>query len=551
VTVLDNIGDWPARWARRRGDSLAVADAARRLDWAAFETRVARVAGWLRAAGVGRGDRVAFLLQNRTAALEIVLGAARLGAITLPVNLRLSAREIAYQLDDCRPAVLFHEADLDEAVSLAAGQCRHAPALRVALDDGGACRYESEVQAAAPVHASVPVDPDDPAILMYTSGTTGSPKGALLPHRKALYNSLNAVLDFGIRSDDRVLVVAPLFHSLGLQILSLPVLYAGASLVLQPRFDPDAVWGAVASDRITYFGGVPAMHQRLRDALAARGRDALDLSSLRFVFTAGSAVSIELIRDFERRGILLVQGFGQTETSTLCCLRARDAVRKAGSVGRPVFHAELRIVTLASRPGPPETWRDAAPGETGEIVVRGPITMLGYWEKPEATAETLIEGWLCTGDLGQFDDEGFVTLVGRSRDMIISGGENVYPAEVEAVFREHPSIREIAVVGVPDARWGEIGRAHVLLEEGSSLDREALDAWARERLAVFKIPKAYVVEQELPRTASGKIRKHRLIAEHADPRAREGEREAAGGTAGDDAPPSATGHQREAPGGGT
>lgn len=532
MTVLDNIGDWPARWARLRGDSLAVADAARRLDWAAFETRVARVAGWLHASGVGRGDRVAFLLQNRTAALEIVLGAARVGAITLPVNLRLSAREIAYQLDDCRPAVLFHEADLGDTVSRAAGQSRHAPALRVALDDGGTCRYETEVQGAAPVHASLPVDPDDPAILMYTSGTTGSPKGALLPHRKALYNSLNAVLDFGIRSDDRVLVVAPLFHSLGLQILSLPVLYAGASLVLQPRFDPDAVWDTVASERITYFGGVPAMHQRLRDALAARGPDALDLFSLRFVFTAGSAVSTELIRDFERRGILLVQGFGQTETSTLCCLRARDAVRKAGSVGRPVFHAELRIVTLESRPGPPETWQDAAPGETGEIVVRGPITMLGYWEKPEATAETLIDGWLCTGDLGQLDEDGFVTLVGRSRDMIISGGENVYPAEVEAVFREHPSIREIAVVGVPDAHWGEIGRAHVLLEEGCTLDREALDTWARERLAAFKIPKEYVVEQELPRTASGKIRKHRLIAEHAATRARDALCEGSGGSGG-------------------
>jgi fatty-acyl-CoA synthase len=511
MSVLDNIGDWPARWARRRGDALAVADADRRLDWTAFAERVGRVAGWLRDAGVGRGDRVAFLLRNRTSALEIVLGAARIGAVTLPVNLRLSAREIAYQLDDCRPAVLFHEADLADTVHAAEGAASHRPRRRVAVT-GTDDDYEAALAAAEAPSSAEPVSPEDAAILMYTSGTTGAPKGALLPHRKALYNALNAVLDFGIRSDDRVLVVAPLFHSLGLQILSLPVVYAGGALLLQPHFDPDAVWDAVARERITYFGGVPAMHQRLGDVLAARDAD-VDRSSLRFVFTAGSAVSTELVRDFERRGIRLVQGYGQTETSTLCCLRSEDALRKAGSVGRPVFHAELRIVTQESRRGTPDTWRDAAPGQPGEIVVRGPITMLGYWEKPEATAETLIDGWVCTGDLAQRDEEGFVTLVGRSRDMIISGGENVYPAEVEAVYREHPSIREIAVVGVPDPRWGEVGRAHVLLEPGHALDRDALDAWARERLAAFKIPRHYVVEKELPRTASGKVRKHLLAGE--------------------------------------
>jgi len=541
VTVLDNIGDWPARWARRRGDALAVADGVRRLDWTGFEERVARAAGWLTVQGVGPGDRVAFLLRNRSVCLEVLLGAARIGAFTLPVNLRLSPREIAYQLDDCRPRVLFHEAALAGTVADAGALARHVPAVHVGVDDGD-CAYERDVQAAAREHRARAVDPDDPAILMYTSGTTGAPKGALLPHRKALYNSLNAVLDFGIRGDDRVLVVAPLFHSLGLQILALPVVYAGGALILQPHFDPDAVWDAVERERVTYFGGVPAMHQRLHDALAMRegrsgdrvdagggarerrggiernldgetGRShgpAPDRSSLRFVFTAGSAVSTELVRAFERSGILLVQGYGQTESSTLCCLRAADAIRKAGSVGRPVFHAELRVVTEASRTGPPATWQDAAPGETGEIVVRGPITMLGYWEKPEATAEALVDGWLCTGDLGQMDAEGFVTLVGRAKDMIISGGENVYPAEVEAVYREHPSIREIAVVGVPDPQWGEVGRAHLLLEPGCTLDRAALDAWARERLAAFKIPKQYVVEEDLPRTASGKIRKHAL-----------------------------------------
>jgi fatty-acyl-CoA synthase len=208
---------------------------------------------------------------------------------------------------------------------------------------------------------------------------------------------------------------------------------------------------------------------------------------------------------------VLKQGFGQTETSILCCLDAADAIRKAGSVGRPVFHAELRIVRKDTAALPVAEWKDCAPGETGEIVVRGPITMLGYWRRPEATAETLREGgWLRTGDLASADPEGFVTLTGRARDLYISGGENVYPAQVEAVYHEHPALRDVAVVGVPDERWGEAGRAYVVLEEGAELDADALRAWGRERLAAFKVPREFLAVDALPRTASGKVQKFAL-----------------------------------------
>ena len=220
---------------------------------------------------------------------------------------------------------------------------------------------------------------------------------------------------------------------------------------------------------------------------------------------------MEQIHAFERRGLVLKQGFGQTETSILCCLDAQDAVRKAGSVGRPVLHAELRIVGCETLALPPTEWRDCAVGETGEIVVRGPITMLGYWERPLATAETLREGgWLLTGDLGAFDAEGFVTLTGRSKDLFISGGENVYPRQVEAAYESHPDILEIAVVGTPDERWGEVGRAYVALREGAKLDEPALIAWGREHLASFKVPRNFVPVRELPRTASGKVQKFKL-----------------------------------------
>jgi fatty-acyl-CoA synthase len=255
------------------------------------------------------------------------------------------------------------------------------------------------------------------------------------------------------------------------------------------------------------------MFRALLEALESTPGGGFDLASLRFAFTAGAAIPVELIHAFEAHGVVLKQGFGQTETSILCCLDAHDAIRKAGSVGKPVFHAELRVVDPATLERPPGAWRDVAVGEAGEIVVRGPITMTGYWRRPEATAETLREGgWLRTGDLATIDGEGFVTLVGRARELFISGGENVYPAQVEQVYAEHPAIREIAVVGVPDARFGEVGRAFVVLEAGAALDADALRAWGRERLAGFKVPRSFVAVAELPKTVTGKVQKHLLDA---------------------------------------
>lgn len=506
-SALHNVGGWLARRAATTGARPALRDERRALTYAELEARAARCAGWLRGQGVGAGDRVALLMSNGSPFLEAVFAAARIGAIALPLNTRLAAPELTALLDDAEPAVLLHDAELAD---LAARACDGAakPPRRLAVG-GPADPYAAALAASEPAHAVLPVSPDDPMILMYTSGTTGTPKGALLPHRKALFNSLNAQLFFDLSGRDRVLVVVPMFHSFGLQILALPALYAGASLVLQRRFDAAAVWDAIEAERVTYFGGVPTMFGALQEAFDARpGRD---LSALRFAFTAGAAIPVERIHAFSERGILLKQGFGQTETSILCCLDAADAIRKAGSVGRPVFHAEVRVVRTQEIEGHPDGWRDVAVGETGEIVVRGPITMIGYWRRPEATAEVLREdGWLRTGDLATVDEEGFVTLVGRARDMFISGGENVYPAQVEQVYAEHPAIREIAVVGEPDPRWGEVGCAYVVLAPGATLDPDALRAWGRERLAAFKVPRRWVVMDALPRTVTGKVQKHRL-----------------------------------------
>ncbi len=509
---VHNVGAWLARRAASGGDRLAVVDDARRLDYRTLHERTSRCAALLSRRGVGRGDRVGLLLTNRSAYLELVFAAAQLGAMAVPVNARLTAREVTIILADCAPRVLVHEASLAPVAEKA---CAGAGSpLRIACG-GAADEYEAGLDEVEPLRHVEPVSPDHPMLLMYTSGTTGQPKGALLPQRKTLYNSLNAQLFFDLTREDRVLVALPLFHSFGLSILALPTLYAGGSLILQSRFDPHSVWQAVDREGVTFFGGVPTQFQRLLELLEAGPAGRYDLGSLRFLFTAGAAVSPALVRSFQRHRLLLKQGFGQTETSILCCLDARDAIRKAGSVGRPVFHAEVRVVTRTSVELEPADWRDAAVGETGEIVVRGPITMLGYWNRPEATAQTLRGEWLRTGDLASVDDEGFISLVDRVRDMYVSGGENVYPAEVEAVYAEHPAVAEIAVVASPDPRWGEVGLAYMVPAAGAGLDPDALHAWGRERLAGFKLPKRFIEVRALPRTPSGKIQKHRLAGANA------------------------------------
>src|SRR5262245_23622335 len=508
IRDADGMGRWIERRAEAHGGDPALEDDLRRLDYAALHARILRAADVLHAAGVRRGVRVAISARNRSAVLEVGFAAARLGAIAVPINARLVAREVRFLLGDCTPRAVLLDAPSEPAVREAAAALgAAAPALL--LCGGADDPWERALAAAAPREACEPSTPETPTILMYTSGTTGQPKGALLPERKAHYNCRNAEIFFGLTRADRVLVALPLFHSFGLQILSLPTLFAGGRVVLRRAFDPLAIWDDVEWLGITFFGGVPTMFRALLEALAASPRPR-DLSTLRFLFTAGAAIPVELIRAFEARGLVLKQGFGQTETSILCCLDARDALRKAGSVGRPVAHAELRVVRPATLERPPERWEDAACGEPGEIVVRGPIAMLGYWNRAAETAEVLCGAWLRTGDLATVDAEGFLTLVGRARDLYISGGENVYPAEVEAVYAEHPAVREVAVVGVPDALWGEAGRAYVVPAPGAAVDAAALRAWGRERLAAFKLPRDFVAIAELPRTETGKVQKHRL-----------------------------------------
>ncbi|MFI5317728.1 MAG: class I adenylate-forming enzyme family protein, partial [Myxococcota bacterium] len=431
------------------------------------------------------GDRIALALPSDPLYLELYFAAALLGAIAIPLNTRLTAAELGFQLDDAEPRIAIRSRD--SSLPERRGTLALSPE-----------ELRARMPSRAAAFAAAPGG-DSPQVIMYTSGTTGQPKGAVLPQRKTYWNTRNAELYFELGPSSVVVCPIPLFHSFGLKILAVPSLYCGATVVLVERFDPIGLQDCVASHRASLLGAVPVMYSRMLDAGLAREK----LASLRFAFSAGAAIAPETIERYFASGICLKQGYGQTETSILCCLDAADALRKAGSVGRPVRFGELRIAD--------DKGRVARPGERGEVQVRGPIVMLGYWRRPEETAASRIGGWHRTGDLGVMDDEGFVTLVGRLKELYISGGENVYPAEVERVLGQHPSVSEVAVVGVPDARWGEAGRAYVVPSR-EPFDSAELLAWAGARLARYKLPREVVIVAELPRTASGKVQKHALLA---------------------------------------
>ena len=494
-----NVGSWLEARAGLHPERPALIDDASGevVSYRVLNDLANRAAQALLDAGVRPGDRVGLALHSEPLYLAVYFATAKLGAILIPLNTRLTARDLEAQLHDAEACVAIRADD----VALGA-----TPGLRDWT--------RAEFVLALPARAAEPPlasGGEAPQVLMYTSGTSGRPKGALLPHRKTLYNSLNAERYFGLTPDDVIAAPVPLFHSYGLKILSVPAIFAGASVLMIDKFDPLGLQQSLAERGVTLLGGVPVMLRRMLRA----GLRPECFASLRFAFSAGAALDVDTIRAYHRIGVAVLQGYGQTETSILCCMDPENALRKAGSVGRPVHHGEVRV----QRPDGTTT----RSGETGEVVVRGPICMLGYWRQPEATREARHGEWHRTGDLAVTDGDGYLTLVGRLKEMYISGGENVFPAEVERVLEEHPQVGEVAVVGIPDAKWGEVGRAYVVPAQASpaSLDSQALLDWSRGRLAGFKRPREVVLVEELPRTASGKVQKHRLCDL---PRLRGGER---------------------------
>jgi fatty-acyl-CoA synthase len=506
-----NVAWWVRRWSELNPDKPAVVFEDRTITYAQLHARAEAAACWLQSAGIEKGDRVAALLANCPEFLELYLACARLGAIFVPLNFRLATPEIDYLLANCRPrAFVFSGWLTDKVAPLDLG--RYRPPLAAAVvgakrHDHRVADYRHTVERFAgerPFLTSSlgPADPEEPQVIMYTSGTTGRPKGAVLTYKKTFFNCLNANIFFKINYDDRMLVILPLFHSGGLFIQATPILYHGGTLVLHPRFDPAAAFADIAGQRVTKFLGVPTIYRALL-AVPAERRGELD--SLRVCAIGGEQVTPELLRQCRDAGLACRQIMGQTETSILLWASEEEGLDKPGTVGRPVFHAEVRLLD--------ERGREAGAGEVGEIVVRGPVVMKEYWLDPARTEEAMAGGWLHTGDLGRRDGQGYYYLVGRSRDMFISGGENVYPAEVERVLKAHPAVAEAAVVGAPDERWGQAGHAFVVLEPGARAGEAELLEHCRAQLAGYKAPKSLSLRRELPRTPLGKVRKFLLLEE--------------------------------------
>ncbi|MDH6213071.1 o-succinylbenzoate--CoA ligase [Streptomyces pseudovenezuelae] len=496
----EGLGSWPARRARKTPHRTALIHGATTLTYAELYDRTTRLAHALRARGIRRGDRVAYLGPNHPTYLETLFAAGTLGAVFVPLNTRLTGPEIAYQLADSGAKALVHGPSHTGLVAGLPGSTD----VRTYIEVGA--EYEELLTSAAAEPIDEPVAPDDTCVIMYTSGTTGRPKGAMLTHGNLTWNAVNVLVDTDLIADERALVCAPLFHTAGLNMLTLPVLLKGGTCVLVGAFDPAETLDLIQRHRITFMFGVPTMF----DQVARHPHwPAADLSSLRILTCGGSPVPTPLIAAYQERGLTFLQGYGMTEASPgTLFLDAEHAVSKAGSAGVPHFFSDVRVV----RP-------DLVPvdiGETGEVVVRGPHVMPGYWGLPEETAGSFMDGWFRSGDAARIDEDGYVHIVDRIKDMIISGGENIYPAEIEDLLLAHPDIVECAVIGVPDEKWGEVPRAVVVPREGASLDMDEVLASLSGRLAKYKIPKSVVLADELPRTASGKLLKSRVRKRFGD-----------------------------------
>ena len=493
--------DWIHYHARTRPLAPALTDLGRNvtLTYVALDERVARLASFLKSRGINSGDRVAVLAQNCSDQFEILFACGRIGAIFLPLNWRLSLPELADITNRSVPAIFFHDAEHAEACSALS---REAGVPMLQIGGGESSPYEEAIRSCSALAEDVPVTHDDVQVLMYTSGTMGRPKGVMLTFGMTFWNAVNVGMPARISPETRFLSAMPLFHTAGLNLFANPVFRAGGQVLVMRGFDAGAVLNAIDDPAfgITHFFAVPAAYQ----AMTTHARfAATDLSRLQLACVGGAATPQPLLETWLARGVPLANGYGMTETGpAVTLLSGQDAKRKSGSTGQALLNVEVRIVR--------DDDAEAGVAEAGELWVRGPSVTPGYWRDPAATTAAFEDGWLKTGDIVRRDAEGFFYVLDRAKDMYISGGENVYPAEVEAVLYQIDGVADAAVVGVGDDRWGEAGLAILVVKPGSTLDRDAVIAHCRQNLATFKHPRDVVFTDVLPRTASGKVHKPTL-----------------------------------------
>ncbi|HZG87794.1 long-chain fatty acid--CoA ligase [Paenibacillus sp.] len=491
--------NWEADWlaSRRRvspaGIALIDADGGGRYTYERLDDRASRLAAALRDAGVGRGDRVALLSPNDVAYFDYMFACAKLGALFVPLNYRLSEAELAYIVNDCAPKAIGYAGVHEPTVAAWPIPDRRRvddAAYARLLDDNSAPRRDSE-----------PVDWAEPWLLIYTGGTTGKPKGVLISHRAVWWNAVNTIVSWGLSDADVTLNCMPMFHTGGINALTLPVLLAGGTVVLGKQFDPVLTVDWLIQYRCTNVLLVPTMYHLV--VQTEQFRAGAFPPNLVFI-SGGAPCPLSIYDAFAARGLKFKEGYGMTEAGpNNFVIAPEEAMRRRGSVGQPMLLNKVRIVTGSGE--------DARPNEVGEIWLQGHHLFNGYWNDEAATLEAMRDGWLRTGDLAKRDEDGFVYIMGRLKDMIISGGENIYPIEIEQALLSAPAVKEAAVVGVADPKWGEAVVAAVVMHEGQRATPEQLRAHCAERLGRYKVPKRIVVWDRLPKTPVGKINKQAIV----------------------------------------
>ena len=496
------LGGWLARRRLRAPDKpVLIHGEGERVTYRQFADAADRVSAMLADRGIRRGDRVAYLGENSPEFLQTLFGVVQLGAVFVPVNTRLAPPEMEHVLRDSDARLLVHDPEFAgrlESVleNVAVASVIPTPELSAAAAADGP----------PPERDFLEIAQDDPAAIIYTSGTTGRAKGAVLTHGNLTWVSINCIVDYDVVSTDVALMISPLFHVASLGMGALPVIMKGATLVLEKGFEPGRALALIEQHRVTMLSGVPTTYQLLADH---PDWAATDLSSLEKLTCGGSAVPTRILNAYEDRGLSFSQGYGMTETSPGGTTLSPTMTRaKQGSVGLPQFFLEVRVAD--------ENGVEAPVGTVGEVQIAGPNVFAGYLNLPEATESAFTaDGWFRSGDLGRKDEDGYLFISDRLKDMIISGGENVYPAEIENILNDIDGVTGVAVVGVPDERWGEVPWAVLTLADGVTVTLDDVRAHLEGRLARYKLPKNVVVVDELPRTASGKVRKADLRARFA------------------------------------
>ena len=475
-----------------------------RYTYAQLNERANRVANFLREKyKVQKGERVSILAHNSIAYVDLLFGLGKIGAIFAPLNWRLTSRELTYIINDCQPKILIVGPEFASVLDEMRGEI-HVEQF-ISLEGANvpdADPYEESLEQASGSEPKRPfIEADDAYCILYTSGTTGRPKGAVLPHRQILWNAINTVISWGLSEKDVSPILTPMFHSGGLFVFLTPLFYAGGRIVMARNFDPDASLQLIVDERCTVILGVPTLFQVWMNSPQF---EKTNFSHVRFFISGGAPCPPSLIEAWSKaKGVTMRQGYGLTEVGVNCfSMTDADALQKMGSVGKPIFHSEMRLVDAEDR--------DVPAGETGELIIAGPHVCTGYWNNPEATQQALKDGWFHTGDMARIDEDGCFYIVGRFKDMIISGGENVYAAEVEAVFREHSAVLDAALIGQPDPKWGEVGLMIAALKPNQNASAEALLKFCAGRLAKYKIPKRVVFVDSLPYSPYGKVIKAEL-----------------------------------------